>query len=154
MRAKAKYAVIYRYREQYPVSVMCRFFSVSRSGYYGFVKRMNRPERGAARAGNNPAAARQMLSYLWLPADGSMAEGSGKGLPQPQSTSHACYENTACWQNSPPRNGSEWAATANTRIFSTGLSRRSTKPQMGDRRHTPHSQTKQGTLYLSAIRDL
>ena len=45
MRAKAKYAVIYRHREQYPVSVMCRFFSVSRSGYYGFVKRMNRRKR-------------------------------------------------------------------------------------------------------------
>ena len=28
MRAKAKYAVIYRHREQYPVSVMCIFFSV------------------------------------------------------------------------------------------------------------------------------
>ena len=50
MRAKAKYAVIYRHREQYPVSVMCRFFSVSRSGYYGFVKRMNRPEKDAALA--------------------------------------------------------------------------------------------------------
>ena len=50
MRAKAKYAVIYRYREQYPVFVMCRFFSVSRSGYYGFVKRMNRPEKDAALA--------------------------------------------------------------------------------------------------------
>ena len=48
MRAKAKYAVIYRHREQYPVSVMCKFFSVSRSGYYSFVKRMNRPEKDAA----------------------------------------------------------------------------------------------------------
>ena len=50
MRAKAKYAVIYRHREQYPVSVMCKFFSVSRSGYYSFVKRMNRPEKDAALA--------------------------------------------------------------------------------------------------------
>ena len=45
MRAKAKYAVIYRHREKYPVLVMCRFFAVSRSGYYSFVKRMNRPEK-------------------------------------------------------------------------------------------------------------
>lgn len=50
MRAKAKYAVIYRHREQYPVLVMCKFFSVSRSGYYSFVKRMNRPEKDAALA--------------------------------------------------------------------------------------------------------
>ena len=48
MRAKAKYAVIYRHREQYPVLVMCRFFAVSRSGYYSYVKRMNRPEKDAA----------------------------------------------------------------------------------------------------------
>ena len=50
MRAKAKYAVIYRHREKYPVLVMCRFFSVSRSGYYSFVKRMSRPEKDAALA--------------------------------------------------------------------------------------------------------
>ena len=50
MSAKAKYAVIYRHREQYPVLVMCQFFAVSRSGYYGYVKRMNRPEKDAALA--------------------------------------------------------------------------------------------------------
>ena len=50
MRAKIKYAVIYRHREQYPVFVMCRFFSVSRSGYYSFVRRMRRPEQDAALA--------------------------------------------------------------------------------------------------------
>lgn len=50
MRTKVKYAVIYRYKEKYPVLTMCRFFAVSRSGYYGFVKRMNRPEKDAALA--------------------------------------------------------------------------------------------------------
>ena len=50
MRAKAKYAVIYRHRKEYPILVMCKFFSVSRSGYYSFVKRMNRPEKDAALA--------------------------------------------------------------------------------------------------------
>ena len=47
MRAKVKYAVIYRHREEYPVSVMCRFFEVSRSGYYDYVKHMGRTERDA-----------------------------------------------------------------------------------------------------------
>ena len=37
MRPRAKYAVIYRHRDEYPVSVMCRFFEISRSGYYDFV---------------------------------------------------------------------------------------------------------------------
>ena len=50
MRAKVKYAVIYRHREEYPVLAMCRFFAVSRSGYYGYVKRMNQPEKDAALA--------------------------------------------------------------------------------------------------------
>ena len=45
MRPRAKYAVIYRHREQYPISVMCRFFGVSRSGYYDFIQRLDRPEK-------------------------------------------------------------------------------------------------------------
>ena len=47
MRPKIKYAVIYRHRNEYPVAVMCKFFSVSRSGYYDFIKRMDKPERDA-----------------------------------------------------------------------------------------------------------
>ena len=47
MRPKVKYAVIYRHKDEYPVSVMCRFFEVSRSGYYDFVKRIGQPEHDA-----------------------------------------------------------------------------------------------------------
>ena len=47
MRPKAKYAVIYRHRDEYPVSTMCKFFAVSRSGYYDFVKRIGKPEQDA-----------------------------------------------------------------------------------------------------------
>ena len=50
MRPRAKYAVIYRHRNEYPVSVMCRFFQVSRSGYYDFVHRLDRPEKDAVLA--------------------------------------------------------------------------------------------------------
>ena len=50
MRPKIKYAVIHRHRNEYPVSVMCRFFDVSRSGYYDFVKRLNKPEKDAVLA--------------------------------------------------------------------------------------------------------
>ena len=50
MRPKVKYAVIHRHRNEYPVSVMCRFFEVSRSGYYDFVKRLNKPEKDAVLA--------------------------------------------------------------------------------------------------------
>ena len=47
MRPRVKYAVIYRHRKEYSVSVMCKFFGVSRSGYYDFVNRIGKPERDA-----------------------------------------------------------------------------------------------------------
>lgn len=35
--------VIYRHKDKYSISEMCRFFEVSRSGYYGYVSRMDVP---------------------------------------------------------------------------------------------------------------
>ena len=43
MRTSVKYMVIYRRKGNYPISEMCRFFEVSRSGYYDYVKRMDIP---------------------------------------------------------------------------------------------------------------
>ena len=37
--------VIYRHKDKYSISKMCRFFKVSRSGYYDYVKRMDIPAR-------------------------------------------------------------------------------------------------------------
>ena len=37
-------------RNRYPVSAMCQFFGVSRSGYYDYVKRLDQPEHDAALA--------------------------------------------------------------------------------------------------------
>ena len=34
-------------RERYAISTMCRFFKVSRSGYYDYVKRIHQPDRNA-----------------------------------------------------------------------------------------------------------
>ena len=47
MRPKVKYAVIYRHRDEYLVSVMCKFFGVSRSGYYDFVNRLGKSAQDA-----------------------------------------------------------------------------------------------------------
>ena len=43
MRTSVKYMVIYRHKDKYSISEMCRFFDVSRSGYYDYVKRMDAP---------------------------------------------------------------------------------------------------------------
>ena len=45
MRAYVKFTVIYRHKEKYTISEMCKFLSVSRSGYYGYVKRMDTPAK-------------------------------------------------------------------------------------------------------------
>ena len=45
MKASIKYMIIYRHKDKYSISEMCRFFSVSRSGYYGYVSRMDIPAK-------------------------------------------------------------------------------------------------------------
>ena len=47
MRPRVKYQLIYMNRNRYPVSAMCHFFGVSRSGYYNYVKRLKRPAHDA-----------------------------------------------------------------------------------------------------------
>jgi len=43
VRTSVKYMVIYRHKDKYSISEMCRFFKVSRSGYYDYVKRVDIP---------------------------------------------------------------------------------------------------------------
>lgn len=50
VRTSVKYQVIYRHRMEYPVCRTCRFFEVSESGYYDFVRRIGRPEKAAGMA--------------------------------------------------------------------------------------------------------
>ena len=45
MRTSVKFMVIYRHKDKYSISEMCRFFGVSRSGYYDYVKRMDIPAK-------------------------------------------------------------------------------------------------------------
>ena len=41
MKPSTKFRVIYRHQNKYFVSEMCRFFDVSRSGYYDWVKKID-----------------------------------------------------------------------------------------------------------------
>ena len=50
MRPRIKYQIVYMNRNRYPVSTMCRFFGVSRSGYYDYIKRMDQPAHDTALA--------------------------------------------------------------------------------------------------------
>ena len=45
MKPAIKYQVIYKHREQYGISEMCKLFDVSRSGYYKYLKRKDIPAK-------------------------------------------------------------------------------------------------------------
>ena len=45
MKPSIKYQVIYKHREKYSISEMCRFFNVSRSGYYKYLNRNDIPAK-------------------------------------------------------------------------------------------------------------
>ena len=73
MRPRAKFAVIHRHCDEYPISVMCKFFEVSRSGYYDYVKRIGNPDKDAdlaeeirmcQRSADNTYGYRRV--WLWL----------------------------------------------------------------------------------------
>ena len=51
MKPSLKYEAIYCRKEKYPISIMCQFFGVSRSGYYDFVKNKDNPQKDVALAG-------------------------------------------------------------------------------------------------------
>jgi len=51
VKAVTKYEVIYCRREKYPIQIMCKFFGVSRSGYYGYVRRRGLLPRNTELAG-------------------------------------------------------------------------------------------------------
>ena len=71
MRTSVKYLVIYRHKEK------CRFFVISRSGYYDYVKRMEQPNRDlplAERIRACQAEVKQTYGYrrvqIWLDRQG------------------------------------------------------------------------------------
>lgn len=45
MKPSIKYQVIFKHKDKYSISEMCRFFDVSRSGYYAYLKRKDIPDR-------------------------------------------------------------------------------------------------------------
>jgi len=73
VKASLKYLAIYRNREKYPIVVMCSFSRVSRSGYYDFIKRMDKPPRDetiAAEISECQSQCRKTYGYrrvhIWL----------------------------------------------------------------------------------------
>lgn len=77
MRPSVKYLVIYRHKAKYSISEMCRFFDVSRSGYYDYVKRMDIPAKDLPLAEKIKECQEKVYNtygyrriYLWLERQG------------------------------------------------------------------------------------
>ena len=69
--------MIYRHKEKYTISKMCRFFDVSRSGFYDYVNRMEQPDRDlllAEQIQTCQAEVKQTYGYrrvqIWLDRQG------------------------------------------------------------------------------------
>lgn len=45
MKPSVKYQVTFKHKDEYSINSMCKFFRVSRSGHYAFLKRTNVPDR-------------------------------------------------------------------------------------------------------------
>ena len=153
MRATIKYEIIYSHREEYPVRVMCRYFGVSKSGYYDYVKRIGRMEKDALLAEKirqHQAHCFQTYGYrrmhIWLEQQGIhhnpktilrvmkkyglLAEIRRRRKWQNLGQQIHRYENLLNRQFSADRPNSKWV---------TDIS---------------YIHTKEGILYLSMIRDL
>ena len=153
MRPKFKYQIIYRHRTEYPVSVMCQFFGVSRSGYYDYVKKAGRPQKDASLADllkRQQEHCHQTYGYrrmhLWLESQGIhhnpktvlrvmkkygiLAEIRRKRKWQNLGQQAHKYQNLLNRQFSATRPNEKWV---------TDIS---------------YISTKEGVLYLSMIRDL
>lgn len=153
MKPKFKYQVIYRHQAEYPVSAMCRFFGVSRSGCYNHVKCLGRPQKDAALAEKLRLQQEHCFQtygyrrmHLWLESQGIhrnpktvlrimkkysiLSEIRRKRKWRNMGQQMHKYENLLNRQFQADCPNTKWA---------TDIS---------------YIQTKEGTLYLSMIRDL
>ena len=153
MRPKFKYHVIYRHRTEYPISVMCQFFGVSRSGYYSYVSRMGSAEKDATLAEKMKAhqdRCHQTYGYrrmhLWLESQG--IHRNPKTILRIMKKYGILSEirRKRKWQNL----GQQIHRYKNllNRQFVAG------KPNTKWVTDISYIQTKEGVLYLSVIRDL
>ena len=153
MKARVKYLAIYNHREKYAIQVMCEFFGVSRSGYYGFVKRMDKPEKHlevVKEITECQRATRQTYGYrrvtIWLEKKGI------KLNPKTILRLMNKYNLLACIR----RNRKYQVMSQQLHRYPNLLNRdfSTTRPNEKWVTDISYIKTKQGVLYLSMIRDL
>lgn len=152
MRTSVKYMVIYRHREKYSISDMCKFFVVSRSGYYGYVSRMNMPAKDlplAEKIRECQEKCGETYGYrrvhIWLERQGKFYN------PKTILRVMQKYNLLSVIRRKKYRNYGEYLHR-----YPNLLNRdfKAEKPNQKWVTDISYIKTKQGTLYLSVIRDL
>ncbi len=73
MKASIKYQVIFKHKDKYSINSMCKFFGVSQSGYYAFLKRMDTPDRDLPLAEKDKRMSGRKSQNIWLSQSTYMA---------------------------------------------------------------------------------
>ena len=145
--------MIYLHRKDYPITVMCQFFGVSRSGYYDFVHCLGRPERDAELGQvlrEQQAHVRQTYGYrrmwLWLESQGIHRN--------PKTVLRVMKKYEVLAEIRRPRKWQQMGQQV--RKYENLLNREfhADKPNSKWVTDISYIQTRQGILYLSMIRDL
>ena len=153
MRPRVKYQVIYRHRDEYPVSVMCQFFGVSRSGYYSYVARLGRIEKDAPLAEKlkeHQIRCHKTYGYrrmhLWLKGQGIYRNPKTVLRIMKKYGILSEIRRKRKWQNL-GQQIHRYKNLLNRQFFAD-------KPNSKWVTDISYIQTKEGVLYLSVIRDL
>ncbi len=149
-----KYKSIQRFSNKYPISQMCRFFKVSRSGYYDYLKRTERAdpniaivemikERREERYGKSLGCRRMQR---WLLQE--------KGVKRNYKTVWRIMQKYGLLSEC--RRHKIYKRTTSIHVFDNLLDRNFSAEEHGKKWVTDitYIPTPQGTLYLSAIMDL
>ena len=153
MRPGLKYQVIYRHRDEYPVSVMCQFFGVSRSGYYSYVTRLGRSEKDSSLADmikEQQTKCHQTYGYrrmhIWLKSQGIYRNPKTVLRIMKKYGILSEIRRKRKWQNL-GRQTHRYENLLNRQFFAD-------RPNSKWVTDISYIQTKEGVLYLSVIRDL
>ena len=152
MRTSVKYMVIYRHKDKYSISEMCRFLEVSRSGYYGYVSRMYVPARDlplAKKIRECQAECGRTYGYrrvhIWLERHGIYRN------PKTVLRVMQKYGLLSVIRRKKYRNYGEYLHKYPNLLNRDFKAERPNQKWVTD---ISYIHTKQGTLYLSVIRDL
>ena len=153
MKTSIKYMVIYRQRDKYAISTMCTFFEVSRSGYYDFLKRMEKPafdQDLAAAIAECQRITRKTYGYrrvhLWLEKQGIYRN--------PKTILRVMHKYGLLSEIRRPRKYRHMSEYLHRYPNLLNRDFKATKPNQKWVTDISYIHTQQGVLYLSMIRDL